>query len=116
MVATGTQLAFVYMGTAEQGAERFAKYGLSDVTRVHDPKQELYAAFDLKRATLSQVFGWQVWQRGWEAFANGHSVGMLAGDGFQMPGVFLLHRGVIVREFRHQTAAERPDYLALAQV
>ncbi len=59
--------------------------------------------------------GWKVWQRGLEAFANGHGVGMLAGDGFQMPGVFLLHRGQVLREFRHESAADRPDYLALAQ-
>jgi hypothetical protein len=108
-------LAFVYLGTAEQGAERFAKYGLAEVARIHDPQQKLYAAFDLKRATLAQVFGLKVWQRGWEAFANGHGVGMLAGDGLQMPGVFLLHHGQVLREFRHESAADRPDYAALAQ-
>lgn len=108
-------MAFVYLGTAEQAAERFAKYGLEDVSRIHDPKQILYKAFDLKRASLSQVFGWKVWQRGLEAFANGHGVGMLAGDGLQMPGVFLLHRGQVLREFRHESAADRPDYAVLAQ-
>jgi len=108
-------LAFVYLGTAEQGAERFAKYGLEDVSRIHDPKQTLYKAFDLKRASFAQVFGWKVWQRGLEAFANGHGAGMLAGDGLQMPGVFLLHRGQVLREFRHESAADRPDYLELAK-
>jgi hypothetical protein len=103
------------MGTAEQSAERMAKYGLSDVSRIHDPQQTLYKAFDLKRATLGQVFELKVWQRGLEAFANGHGVGMLAGDGLQMPGVFLLHHGQVLREFRHESAADRPDYLALAQ-
>lgn len=115
LTAAGTQLAFVYMGTAEQGTERFAKYGLSDVSRIHDPRQTLYQAFALKRATLAQVFGWKVWQRGLEAFANGHGLGLLAGDGFQMPGLFLLHRGQVLREFRHESAADRPDYAALAQ-
>jgi hypothetical protein len=115
LASQGTQLAFVYLGKAEQSAERFAKDGLSDVSRIHDPQQKLYAAFDLKRASLGQVFGLKVWQRGFEAFANGHGVGALAGDGLQMPGVFLLHHGRIVREFRHESAADRPDYLALAQ-
>jgi hypothetical protein len=108
-------LAFVYLGAAEQAAERFEKYGLSDVSRIHDPKQALYKAFDLKRASLGQVLGWKVWQRGIEAFVNGHGVGMLAGDGLQMPGVFLLHHGQVLREFRHESAADRPDYVALAQ-
>jgi ribulose-5-phosphate 4-epimerase/fuculose-1-phosphate aldolase len=30
LASQGTQLAFVYLGTAEQGAERFAKYRLGD--------------------------------------------------------------------------------------
>ncbi|MFN0123208.1 MAG: AhpC/TSA family protein [Blastocatellia bacterium] len=113
--AAGTQLAFVYMGTEEQGAVRFAAYGLGDVSRFADPGQKLYAAFDLQRAVLSQIFGWKVWRRGVEAFANGHGVGQLAGDGLQMPGVFLLHHGVVLREFRHETAADRPDYMRLAR-
>ena len=50
-----------------------------------------------------------------EPFANGHGVGMLAGDGLQMPGVFVLHHGQVLREFRHESAADRPDYLELAQ-
>lgn len=108
-------MAFVYLGTAEQSSERFAKYGLADVSRIHDPQQKLYRVFDLNRATLNQVFGWKVWQRGLEAFANGHGLGMLAGDGLQMPGVFLLHDGKVLREFRHQSAADRPDYLELAR-
>jgi hypothetical protein len=40
---------------------------------------------------------------------------MLAGDGLQMPGVFLLHRGKVLREFRHESAADRPDYVTLTQ-
>ena len=107
-------MAFVYLGTAEQGAERFAAHGLSDVSRIHDPRQTLYRAFDLRRASLGQVLGLKVWRRGLEALANGHGAGRLAGDGLQMPGVFLLSDKEIVREFRHETAADRPDYLALA--
>jgi hypothetical protein len=33
------------------------------------------------------------------------------GDATQMPGVFLLHRGEILKAFKHKTAADRPDYL-----
>lgn len=108
-------MAFVHLGSEQQGAEMFAKYDLFEVSRVCDPQQQLYKAFDLKRATLSQVFGLKVWQRGLEAFSEGHRVGMLAGDGFQMPGVFLLHHGEVIREFRHETAADRPDYEELAR-
>ena len=93
----------------------FARYGLTDAHRFSDPSQQLYRAFELRRATLRQVFGWHVWQRGLEAFSQGHGIGLLAGDAFQMPGVFLLRDGQVLREFRHATAADRPDYATLAQ-
>ena len=37
----------------------------------------------------------------------------LAGDGLQMPGVFVLVDGRVARAYRHRTAADRPDYAAL---
>lgn len=110
LTANGTQLAFVHMGTAEQGADMMARYGLSSAHQFSDPQQKLYRAFDLKRATLTQVFGLDVWLRGWNAFSKGHGVGMPIGDPFQMPGVFLLHNAEIVREFRHRSAADQPNY------
>ena len=56
-----------------------------------------------------------MWRRGYEAGVKaGHGVGKLAGDGFRMPGVFLLVDGLVVKDFRHQTAADRPDFRALA--
>jgi hypothetical protein len=30
-----------------------------------------------------------------------------------MPGAFLIHNARLVRAFRHQDAADRPDYCAL---
>lgn len=113
--ATGTQLAFVHMGSEKQADDFFASYGLSDVARISDPSAELYQAFNLKRGGLREIFNLKVWTRGFEAaILKGHSVGMLVGDGFQMPGVFLVHRGQILREFRHETVADLPDYESLA--
>jgi hypothetical protein len=61
------------------------------------------------------LFGWNVWLRGFEAgVLKRHGLGMLKGDGFQMPGVFLLADGELQRSFRHRTAADRPDYEAIA--
>jgi hypothetical protein len=33
----------------------------------------------------------------------------------QLPGVFVIQNGAILREFRHRTAADRPDYVALVR-
>ncbi len=108
-------MAFVHMGSRVQGDDFFARYGLADVARLSDPAAELYRSFGLRRGTIAEIFNWKVWQRGFEsAILEGHGVGMLAGDGFQMPGVFLIYRDEIVKGFRHETPADRPDYLEMA--
>ncbi len=113
--AAGARIVLVHMGIETQSAETFARYGLADVDRISDPERVLFRAFGLRRGTLRQLFGWQVWVRGVRAaILGGHWVGPLVGDGFQMPGAFVLHHGEIVRAFRHETAADRPDYLELA--
>ena len=45
------------------------------------------------------------------AILSRHGVGKLVGDGFQMPGAFLVKRNQIVKAYRHETSASRPDYL-----
>jgi len=112
--AQGARLALVHMGSEEQGAQFFKKYGLEKVPRVSDPDRALYRAFGLPRGSLGDLFGPKVWWRGFEAGILGrHGVGMLVGDGFQMPGVFLIFHGEVIRSYRHLSAADRPDYLAL---
>ena len=121
--ADGTRICFVYMPqTNKSGGERsevaahfFEKYGVGDVHRIADADQHLYKAFELRRGSLRELFGLKVWWRGFLATVFGlHMVGKLVGDGFQMPGVFLLKDGRIELAFRHKTAADRPDYCELA--
>lgn len=115
--AAGVGIALVHMSPDDEAAAFFARYGLDDVARFSDPGRALYRRFELRRGTLGQMFGWAVWRRAARALvADGHGVGMLAGDGFQMPGAFLVLNGKIVREYRHDTAASRPDYCKLAAV
>ncbi|GIU73065.1 MAG: hypothetical protein KatS3mg004_0152 [Bryobacteraceae bacterium] len=110
----GARLVLVHMSEEEDAAPFFARYGLQDVQRISDPQRTLYRAFGLPRGRLGDVLGPKVWWRGFLAgVLGGHGVGRLMGDGFQMPGVFLLFHGEIVRSYRHQSAADRPDYLAL---
>ena len=112
----GTKLVLVHMGTVESFSAFTAKYGLSDVSAISDPERRLYRGLGLRRGKLSQLFGWSVWWRGQKSFFEGHRPGALEGDGTQMPGVFLIQRGRVVRRFIHADAADRPDYAALAQL
>ena len=43
------------------------------------------------------------------AALRGHGIGKLDGDGFQMPGAFVIHCGEVVRSYRHTTASDRPN-------
>jgi hypothetical protein len=81
------------------------------VAQISDPKATLYKAFGLPRGSLRMLFGPKVLWRGFQAgILKRHGVGALAGDGFQMPGLFLVFHGQILRSFRHQSVADRPDY------
>ncbi|MEM6820524.1 MAG: SelL-related redox protein [Verrucomicrobiota bacterium] len=106
---------FVHMSDGQRFEELLAEYKLEGIDHMSDPKKELYRAFELKRGTWFELFGKEVWQRGWQAAViDKLGVGWLDGDGFQMPGVFLLEHGEVTFGLRHSNAAERPDYLEIA--
>ena len=112
---TGVAIALVHMGTAAEGDSLFAKYELSDLPHVSDPECRLYRELGLERGRLSQLLGPGIWWRGFKAaIMNGHGIGKLVGDGFQMPGVFLIHHGDVIRSYHHADASDRPDYAELA--
>jgi len=117
ITAKGTQLAFVHMSREEQAQEFFAKYGMAGAERVSDPTRKLYKTFKLARGGWRQFFAWNIFKRAFTAgVINGHGLGKLAGDAFQMPGVFLIHKDRILRSFVHPTVADRPNYGELGDV
>jgi len=105
----GLAIAVVSMSEPQSLARVAASAGLGDVHLVSDPDRHLYRALELGRGTFAQLFGPVVWWRGMLATMRGHFVGGFDGDGFQMPGAFVLHEGSVVKAYRHETAADRPD-------
>jgi peroxiredoxin len=113
--ASGAGLVLVHLVEPERAAPYFRRADLADVPAISDPEARLYRAFGLARGRLGQLFGGPIWPRAFAAIFRGrHGLGPLAGDGFRMPGAFLVADGRIVQAFRHATAADRPDYVALA--
>lgn len=111
----GSQIILVHMSEPEKATRFFSEYNLADLPHVSDPSQSLYRAMRLPRGSLLQLFGPKVFLKGLRAFLfGGHRVGRPEGDGFQLPGVFLIENGKVVREFRHKDAADRPEYADLA--
>lgn len=112
--ATGAGIVLVHPGSDDFAADLFETYGLGDLPRFADPDRLLYRSLGLERGTLLQVLGPRVVWRAVSATLRGHRPGRKDGDVWQMPGVFLIDDGRLVRTFRHRDVAERPDYRAIA--
>jgi len=114
----GVRIVFVHMAPKRETAERFfRKYKLFPIDHISDPEKRFYHAFGLGRGTPAQLFGLMNWIRGFQAgVVEGHGFayqGEDIGDGFQMPGVFVLQKGTVKHAFIHRHAWDRPDYDAI---
>ena len=108
-------LVLVHQSDPAEGTRWFAQYGLAHADQISDPETKLYRAFELGRASLIDIFRPSVWWRGFRAaIFQGHWFGKIVGDVFQLPGVFLIDKGKIVRAYRHQFASDRPNYSQIA--
>lgn len=114
--ASNTLLAVAHLGPPGDPDHFFERYQLGeDVIKISNPECTLFRGFGLMRGHFRQLFGWRVWWRGFQsAILAGNGFGKLVGDGFQMPGAFLLHDGQVVAEHRHKNAADEPDYWQIA--
>lgn len=112
----GIKIVFVHM-TEDSIAERyFSRYDLEGATHISDPEKRYYQSFGLLRGSFNQLFGLQTWIRGFSAgVMSGHGIGPQLGDGFQMPGVFVIYKNEIQGSFIHKMASDRPDYFELAK-
>jgi len=111
------EIVLVHMANDEVANKYFDKYDLTGIRHVSDPNCELYKAFGLLKGNFHQLFGLQSWIRGFQAgVIEGHRVGyQQLGDGFQMPGAFVIREGEIVNTFVHKVASDRPDYWKMVE-
>ena len=110
IAATGTQVAFVHMHTEAMAGAYFGQYGLADVRRVSDPDKRLYAAFGLARVRPTHWLSWSILSRYVDAILRGgHRPGYVGGDVLQMPGAFVVRRGLIEKAFRPDRVSHRFD-------
>lgn len=116
IAASGTELVFVHMTDKETAERYFNRYELDGVQHVSDPECKYYTRFGLLKGNLTQLFGLQSWIRGFSAgVVAGHGVGPQLGDGFQMPGAFVIQDGRVKNSFIHKLSSERVDYLKLVE-
>ena len=111
--AAGASPVVVTMSSREDIDPLLGLSNLGDVPVICDPDRQLYRALELGRGGVGELFNARVWLRGVPAFAK-HGVGAMDGDGFQMPGAFVISRGEVVAAHRHRDASDAPDFAALA--
>lgn len=110
----GFRIIFVHMSDNKLAERYFNRYNLPGVDHISDPICQYYAIFGLTKGTFTQLFGLKSWVRGFQAgVLDGHLVGTQIGDGFQMPGVFVINKGKIQESFIHEDSSDRPDYHSL---
>lgn len=114
--SAGARIVFAHMGEDEKAAYLFERYRLEDIPRISDPDARLYRALGLPRASFMQVYGPGMWKYVIQSvLLDGHGMGQIVGDRFQMPGAFLIHRDTVVGGFRHQRISDHPDYLSIVR-
>jgi len=109
--ALGTRVVLVHMGNDQMANENWETYNLQGIWHVSDPEAKFYRAFGLMRGNFKQLFGLTMWMDGIQRGAfKKYGVGALIGDGFQMPGAFMIQNGQIQDSFIHKSVSDQPDY------
>lgn len=104
-------IVVVHMGRDIDGEYLRERFKLPWVSFISDPNRDLYRSFGLRRGTFKQLFGPLVWIRGFNAAViKGLGVGVIQGDGFQMPGAFVVYKGKVIYEERAKLASDIPNF------
>jgi peroxiredoxin len=110
------KVILVHMSDYDTAETYFKKYKIPGIENISDPTCGLYASFGLGKGSASQLFGLKNFMRGFETTLKGIPIGLRQiGDGFQMPGVFLIRNGKVMDSYIHASASDRPDYASLMQ-
>jgi hypothetical protein len=112
---SGARPVVVHMGSVAQGEEMLRRSGCDGIDHVSDPTRRVYRALDLRFGTLTGLFGGRtVWRAVFGGVVFRFGFGRIIGNALQMPGAFLIRDGRIVKAFRHQSSADRPNYAEIA--
>ena len=107
----GVHIVLVHMSDSATAEKYFDDYNLKGIIHVSDPDCMYYASFGLVKGSFNQLFGLKNFIRGVEQTIKGNLITFKQiGDGFQMPGIFMIRQGRIIDSYIHKFAADRPDY------
>ncbi len=115
----GIRPVIVHMAEEHIATEYFNDFQIPDIDRISDPDLTLYEYFGLFKGTLMQLYGLKVWIRGFKTIVlDGHKAPYTKkglGKVNQMPGLFIIHKGLLQAQFVHHSVADRPNYLEVVE-
>lgn len=115
ILKNGTKIVLVHMVSETEASEIIEKYGLGNIEHISDQEQLLYKSFQLRRGTIKQLLGLRVILKGIKVnYLKKVGIGAAQGDIYQMPGVFLLQKGKITKQYIHRMASDVPNYFSLS--
>ena len=105
-------LVLVHMSDNSIADQYLKDYNLPNVQHISDPECTLYSVFGLTKSGPSELLGLKNLIRGFELTVKRRAKPSFRyiGDGFQMPGIFMIDKGNVVDRFVHLSASDRPDY------
>ncbi len=88
----------------------FGVYDLQGVPHISDPERKLYQVFGLGCVRRSQLFSFKNIGRSLVAgVLKGHWIGRVAGDPYQLPGVFIFKDNRILNTYTYRNIWDRLD-------
>ncbi len=114
--STGTEIVLVHQKCFAEASGDLYRFNLHHLKQISDPELLLFKYFNLKRGKPQQLFGLKMWARFFRlGIIQKLGLGFPANENpYQMPGVFLINNGKIIKSFIHDSVADTPDYLELA--
>lgn len=107
----GFQIILIHSDTPKQARQLFKHYGLEDVIQVSDPSRRIYRAFGLHRVSLfNLIHPTMLKQFIQSTLIEGHSQGLVNGDIFQRPGVFIISKNQLIYAFYPAHIGNQVDY------
>jgi len=106
----GAEIVCIAQGDSKTGKAFTILFDLPFPVLMCGADLSVFKNYGLQRGTLWQLFGLDAVVNGIRAVLAGHKQGPISGDGFQMPGVFVIDTsGTVLLARRHRTAADNPD-------
>lgn len=101
------QLKIIHMGDNEELIALLRRYNFQEIPLlISDTERRIYKKLGFKKGNLPSLFGVKVWIKGTKAFLNGHGLGPLRGDGFQLGGMALFDGHKQQKIFKSDNASD----------